>query len=177
MNFDWWNLCTYNYKWRGLSNLNVPLFQTMASEFRQSPEHFAMELESCSGQTFEEPDDEVIISTNSVADGSWEWWWCEWSVEHETSDFVPLFSVFCLKFGELFFEDELEPVWLFKLLVELFLVKTPFVTESSFGESFPLPCWGPQQVCGTQFPVSFLGHSRTQSLSSSGCTLYCNYCN
>lgn len=160
---------------RCLSPLMRPLNQTMASEFLQSPEHFVMEFESCSGQTFEDPEDEVIISTNSVADGSWECRWWEWSPEHGTSDFVPLFSVFCLKLGELFLDDELEPDWLFKLLAELFLVKTPFVTESNFGESLPLPCWGPQQVCGTQFPVSFFGHSRTQSLSSSGCTLYCNW--
>ena len=142
----------------------------MASELRQSPGHLDEELGSCSRHTFVDPVDEVIISTNSVDDGGSEWEWWEWSPEAPS---IPrtLFNCFCLKWGELFLDEDADG--LFRLLVELFFVKTPFVTESNFGESFPLPCWGPQQVCGTQFPVSpFLGHSRTQSLSSSGCTLY-----
>lgn len=49
-----------------------PSVQTMASELRQSPGHLDVEFGSCSGHTFDDPVDEVIISTNSVDDGGSE---------------------------------------------------------------------------------------------------------
>lgn len=169
----WWVILLLQERHSNLHSSVSTVLQTMASELRQSPGHLDEEFGSCSGHTFDDPVDEVIISTNSVEDGGseWEWWW-EWSPETPSIPRTLLFSFFCFKWGELFLDEDADG--LFRLLVELFFVNTPFVTDSNFGESFPLPCWGPQQVWGTQFPVSpFLGHSRTQSLSSSGCTLYC----
>ena len=44
------------------------------------------------------------------------------------------------------------------------------------GESLPEPCWGPQQVCCTQFPDGFFGQSRTQSLFPSTSPFLILYC-